>query len=184
MMGKLTWSINVTLDGCCDHTQVIADAEFHAYQAEVLDQAACLLLGRASYQLLESYWPAVARGEVGDLNDTIVAFARQLDAKRKYVASGTLDKVGWNASLLEGDAVAAVSRLKDNEGDILIDGSPGLGATLTHAGLIDEHHFVIQPIAAGRGPRLFEGVSVESFALLGTRAFSSGVVLARYSNVM
>jgi dihydrofolate reductase len=182
-MGKLTWSINVTLDGCCDHTHVIADAELHAYTSDVLDAADGLMLGRVSYELLESYWPRAARGEIAGLDENIVAFARRIDVKRKYVVSHTLDRVRWNASLIAGDLAAAVRKLKNECGDLLIFGSPGLGASLTQLGLVNEYHFLIQPIAAGRGPRLFDGAPDRNFRLLEVRTLSSGVILARHSTL-
>jgi len=178
-MGKLIWSVNVTVDGCTDHTQAIADAELHTYAAAVLDGAACLLLGRISYDLLESYWPLVARGEIADADEAQVAFAHQLEAKPKVVASRKLDTVHWNASLIRGDLAEAVQRLKQERGDVLIFGSPGLGSALTQADLIDEHHFLIQPIAAGRGPRLFDGIARRTFRVIETQSFASGVVKIR-----
>ncbi|MFA6114790.1 MAG: dihydrofolate reductase family protein [Sphingomonas sp.] len=178
-MGKLTWSINVTLDGCCDHMHVVADAELHAYATEVLDQSDCLLFGRATYELLESYWPLVARGESAETDEVLIDFARKLDAKRKFVVTRTLDQVSWNASVVQGDVGDAVRRLKDEQGRILIFGSPGLGSSLTQLGLVDEHHFLLQPIAAGHGPHLFDGAANRHFRLLGTQCFASGVILAR-----
>ena len=83
--------------------------------------------------------------------------------------------------VLEGNLAEAVSRLKERDGNVLIFGSPQLGAWLTQARLIDEFHLVIQPMAAGRGPRMFDGLSSRTFRLLDTRVFGSGVVLARYA---
>jgi dihydrofolate reductase len=182
-MGKLTWSINVTLDGCCDHRGVVADAELHRYATAVLDDAKCLLFGRVSYELLESYWPSVARGEVPDAENTLIAFACRLDAKPKYVASRTLNAVRWNALLLKGDLAEAVGRLKHEHSDVLVFGSPGLGSWLTRMDLVDEYHFLIQPIVAGRGLRLLDGASRRNFRLLEARSFSSGVMLARHGRV-
>jgi dihydrofolate reductase len=178
-MGSLVWSINVTIDGCCDHTAVVPDAEFHAYTAEVLDNSDCLLLGRASFELLESYWPLVARGEIADADDVQIAFAKKLDAKPKFVATRTLEKAGWNATILRGAAEDSVRSLKQQQGRVLVFGSPGLGSSLSASRLIDEHHFLLQPIAAGRGPRLFEGADQRRFDLLEARRFGSGVVLLR-----
>src|SRR2546428_4501903 len=100
-MGRLIVSMNVTLDGCCDHTQVIADEELHHYASELLDQADAALYGRLTYQLMERFWPAVARSGAGP--QAIVEFARKLDCKPKYVVSRTLDQVSWqNSFLLKG----------------------------------------------------------------------------------
>jgi dihydrofolate reductase len=90
-MGRLIFSISVTLDGCCDHTQVIADDDLHQYSMDLLNDSDGALCGRVTYQLMESVWPSIARNGTGP--KTMVDFARMLDNKPKYVVSSTLDKV-------------------------------------------------------------------------------------------
>ena len=63
-MGLLTFSINITLDGCVDHQEGIADDETHAFFTRLMDEAGAMLWGRVTYEMMESYWPAVARGDV------------------------------------------------------------------------------------------------------------------------
>ena len=180
-MGRLILEMNVTLDGCCDHTQAIADEELHQYATDLLDQSDALLFGRVTYQLMESSWPAVASSGTGP--QAIVEFARKIDRKPKYVVSRTLDRVSWqNAVLLKGPVAQEVVRLKEEGKTLLVSGGPGLGSSLAQLGLIDEYHFLVQPIVAGHGPRLLEGIRDRLHLRLATaRTFSSGVVVLRYT---
>ena len=87
-MGLLTFSINVTLDGCVDHQEGIADDETHAYFTRLLDEAGAMLWGRVTYEMMESYWPAVARGDE-EAPPAMREWAVKLEAKPKYVVSST-----------------------------------------------------------------------------------------------
>src|SRR3954463_10382322 len=100
-MRPLRYSINITLDGCCDHRAIIADEDLHHHAVENLNQADGLLFGRVTYELMESAWrlPAPA----GAMHDWTEPFARTIDAAKKYVVSSTLDRVDWNAELVRGD---------------------------------------------------------------------------------
>lgn len=180
-MGHLILEVNVTLDGCCDHTQVIADEELHAYATDLLDRSDALLFGRVIYQLMESAWPAVARSGLGPR--AIVDFARTIERKPKYVVSSTLERVSWeNSFLLRGPVAEAVSQLKEEGKTLLVTGGPGLGSTLAQLGLVDEYHFLVQPIVAGRGPRMLGGIHDRlNLKLVETRPFASGVVALRYT---
>lgn len=180
-MGRLTFEMNVTLDGCCDHTQVIADDELHQYATDLMDAADGLLFGRVTYQLMESAWPAVASSGTGP--QAMVDYARKLDRKPKYVVSRTLDQVPWqNSFLLKGPLADEVRKLKDAEGKNLLVGGLGLASALAGLGLIDEYHLLVQPIVAGHGPRLFDGIHERlNLQLVDTRRFGSGVVVLRYT---
>ncbi len=181
-MRRVILSINVTLDGCCDHTEVIADDELHRYATDLLDDSDGVLFGRVTYELFESYWPSVASSASGTKAE--VDFARKLNYKRKYVVSRTLDKIQWkNSFLIKGDLAHEVSKLKQEDGnDIVVLGSPGLASALARLGLIDEYQLLVQPILAGRGPTLFQGISERlNLKLVETRSFSSGVVMLRYA---
>src|SRR5688572_6640554 len=102
-MRPLRYSINVTLDGCCDHTAIPADEELHRYHAENLDRNDALLFGRVTYELMESAWRWPATGVRPKwMADWMEPFARTIDAAKKYVVSSTLDSVEWNAELLRG----------------------------------------------------------------------------------
>src|ERR1051325_5578781 len=111
-MGLLTFALNVTLDGCCDHRAAIADDELHDYFTELMDAAGAMLWGRVTYELMESAWPAIARD--GSAPRAMLEWARKLEAKPKYVVSASRRDFSWNNTfLLAGDLGEAVTRLKD-----------------------------------------------------------------------
>ena len=98
-MRPLRYSINVTLDGCCDHQVMIPDEELHRYFADELERADALLFGRVTYQMMEGAWRQSASGTWPDwMDDWMIPFARTIDSAKKYVVSGTLDRVDWNGS--------------------------------------------------------------------------------------
>src|SRR3954454_14529354 len=116
-MRPLRYSINVTLDGCCDHREVIADEELHHYFAADLERADALLFGRVTYEMMEEAWRQSASGTWPDwIADWMIPFARTIDSAKKYVVSSTLDRVDWNAELLRGDLGKAVRQLKQAPG--------------------------------------------------------------------
>jgi len=182
-MRPLRYSINVTLDGCCDHREGIADEQLHRNAVANLTRADALLLGRPTYELMESAWRAPA--ETGVRPDWMaewgLPFARTIHAAKKYVASTTLTHVDWNAELLHGDLGAAVRQLKDQPGNGLFVGGVKLPLALAALGLIDEYEFVVQPIVAGHGPTLFAGLAKRiDLKLVGREEFASGAVAMRY----
>src|SRR5688500_8903765 len=156
-MRPLRYSINVTLDGCCDHRAIPADEELHRHAVENLDQADALLFGRVTYEMMEAAWRASAR--TAAMPEWTEPFARTIDAAKKYVVSSTLDQVDWNAELLRGDLGTAVQQLKREPGKGLFVGGVKLPLALAELGLIDEYEFVVQPRLAGHGPTLFAGLS-------------------------
>src|SRR5258708_38588470 len=156
-MRPLRYSINVTLDGCCDHRAMIADEDLHRHAAENLAQADALLFGRVTYEMMESAWRPVAR--TGVRPDWMEPFARTIDAAKKDVVSSTLDRVDWNAELVRGDLEKAVQQLKQESGKGLFVGGVKLPQALAGLGLIDEYEFVVHPKIAGHGPTLFAGLS-------------------------
>lgn len=182
-MGRVIMQMNVTLDGCCDHTQMIADEELHQYTVDMMDQSDGLLFGREIYQLMERFWPAIASS--GDGPQFMVDFARKLDQKPKYIVSRTLDHVSWqNSFLLKGPVSEEVLQLTAEGKNLLVNGGPGLGSTLAQLGVVDEYHFLVHPIVAGRGPLLLGGVHDRlNLKLTGTKPFGSGVVLLSYTPV-
>ncbi|HYO66415.1 MAG TPA: dihydrofolate reductase family protein [Archangium sp.] len=178
-MRPLRYSINVTLDGCCDHRAIIPDEDVHRHAAENLVQADALLLGRVTYEMKEAGWrrpvPAGARPEWMEL------FARTIDAAKKYVVSSTLDRADWNAELVRGDLAKAVQQLKGEPGKGLAVGGVTLPLALAELGLIDEYEFVVQPRLAGHGPTLFAGLSKHvDLKLVSRLEFGSGAVAMRY----
>ena len=113
-MRPLRYSINVTLDGCCDHREGIADEDLHRNAEENIEWADALLFGRVTYQMMEEAWRGPA--PAGSRPDWMEPFARTIDAAKKYVVSSTLDRVDWNAELVRGDLAKAVQQLKRESG--------------------------------------------------------------------
>ncbi len=182
-MRPLRYSINVTLDGCCDHRAISPDEEMHRYHAENLAQADALLLGRVTYEMMEAAWRAPARTGVRPdwMPPWMEPFARTIDAAKKYVVSSTLDRVDWNAELVRGDLGKAVQQLKRESGKGLFVGGVKLPQALAELGLIDEYEFVVQPRLAGHGPTLFAGLSKQiDLKLVSRLEFGSGAVAMRY----
>jgi dihydrofolate reductase len=182
-MRPLRYSINVTLDGCCDHRAIPADEDLHRHHAENLAQADALLFGRVTYEMMEAAWrPAAQSGVVPDwMEPWMEPFARTIDAAKKYVVSSTLDRVDWNAELVRGDLLKAVQQLKREPGKGLLVGGLKLPQKLAELGLIDEYEFVVQPRLAGHGPTLFAGLSRHvDLKLVGRLELGSGAVAMRY----
>jgi dihydrofolate reductase len=179
-MRPLRYSINVTLDGCCDHRAMFADEELHRHAAENLAQADALLFGRVTYEMMEAaFRPPVGTGA---RPDWVEPFARAIDAAKKYVVSGTMDRVDWNAELVRGDLGRAVQQLKWEAGKGLLVGGVKLPLALAELGLIDEYEFLVQPRLAGHGPTLFAGLSKRvDLKLVSRLEFASGVVAMRYA---
>src|ERR687897_2081261 len=182
-MRPLRYSINVTLDGCCDHRVMIPDEDLHRdlhrHAAENLAQADALLFGRVTYEMMEAGWrrpvPAGARP------DWMLPFGRTIDAAKKYVVSSTLDRVDWNAELVRGDLGEAVQELKQEPGKGLFVGGVQLPLALAELGLIDEYEFVVHPRLVGHGPTLFAGLTKPiDLKLVSRLEFGSGAVAMRY----
>jgi dihydrofolate reductase len=182
-MQPLRYSINVTLDGCCDHRAIVADEELHRHHAKNLQQADALLFGRVTYEMMEASWRAPARTGVRPdwMPPWMEPFARTIDAAKKYVVSSTLDQVDWNAELVRGDLEKAVHQLKQQSGKGLFVAGMKLALALTELGLIDEYEFVVQPRLAGHGPTLFAGLSrYVDLKLVSRLELGSGAVAMRY----
>jgi dihydrofolate reductase len=176
-MRPLRYSINVTLDGCCDHRAIVPDEELHRHAAENLDRADALLFGRVTYEMMEAAW----RPPTPEWPDWMAPFARTIDAAKKYVVSSTLDRVDWNAELVRGDLGEAVQRLKREPGKGLFVGGVQLPLALAELGLIDEYEFVVQPALVGHGPTLFAGLSKRvDLKLVSRLEFGSGAVAMQY----
>ena len=174
-MRPLRYSINVTLDGCCDHRAMPADEELHRFAAKNLEQADALLFGRVTYEMMEAAFRPPDRTD---------PFARTIDAAKKYVVSSTLDRVDWNAELVRGDLGTAVRQLKAQPGRGLFTGGVKLPLALAELGLIDEYEIVVHPRLVGHGPALFAGLSkYVDLRLVGREELTSGAVALRYEPV-
>src|SRR6266852_2072360 len=156
-MRPLRYSINVTLDGCCDHREMFADEDLHRHAAESLDQADALLFGRVTYEMMEAAFRSPTR--TGARPDWMEPFARTINAAKKYVVSSTLGRVDWNAELVRGNLGKAVQQLKRESGKGLLVGGVKLPLALAELGLIDEYECVVHPRIVGPGPPLLAGLS-------------------------
>jgi dihydrofolate reductase len=174
------YRVNVTLDGCCDHREMIADDEMLDHFTQLIGAAGAMLYGRTTYELMEEYWPAVARDEKASRADR--EWARKLSDMPKYVVSASRRDFPWDNSFhVEGDLLAAVTQLKERTPQGVLVGSPMLSAALERLGLIDEYHVVVHPVLAGRGPTLFQGLErSRHLDLISTMRMTSGVTAMHY----
>jgi dihydrofolate reductase len=178
-MRPLRYSINVTLDGCCDHRGIPADEELHQHAIDNFDRADALLFGRVTYEMMEAAFRPSAW--TGERPAWMEPFARTIDAKRKHVVSSTLTRVDWNAELVRGNLADAVQQLKREPGKGLFTGGVKLPMALAELGLIDEYEFIVHPRIAGHGPALFAGLSkCVDLKLVGRFEFTSGAVAMQY----
>jgi dihydrofolate reductase len=179
-MGLLTFAINVTLDGCYDHREGIADDELHDYFTQLMDAAGAMLFGRTTYELMEDAWPAVARDE--NAPRAMREWARKLEAKPKYVVSASRRDFPWNNTMrVEGDLREAMTLLKEQTPRGVLVGSPMLSAALEQLGLIDEYRITVHPILAGHGPTLFQGLTpARQLELVSTKRLQSGVMALHF----
>ena len=178
----LRYSINVTLDGCCDHQVPFADEELHRHHATNLERASALLFGRVTYEMMEQAWRKSPTGSWPEwMDDWMIPFAEVIDGAKKYVVSTTLDEVDWNAELLPADLEAAVRRIKEEPGDGIALGGLTLPLAMADLGLIDEYEFVVLPVLAGHGPTLFAGLHERiDLELVDRQDLRSGAVVLSY----
>lgn len=181
-MGLLTFSLNVTLDGCIDHQEGIADDETHAYFTGLMHGCGAMLWGRVTYEMMEDYWPAVARGEAS-APDALVEWAQALEMKPKYVVSSQRNEFPWtNSHHLSGDLATAVSALKAATPAGVLVGSAKLAAALDRLELIDEYKFLVHPMIAAHGPKLYEAglPNTRRLELISATPLSNGAVAMHY----
>ncbi len=182
-MRPLRYSINVTLDGCVHHDAgLLPDEEWMRYWTAAMERADALLFGRVTYEMMESAWRKPAEGGWPEwMSEWDIPFAEAIDRAKKHVVSSTLGEVDWNAELVRGDLEDAVRQLKQEPGDGLWVGGVTLPLALADLGLIDEYEFVVQPVLAGRGPRLLDGLRERIvLELVDRQEFRSGALALRY----
>jgi dihydrofolate reductase len=178
-MGALHATMNISLDACCEHTQVLADDEFHDRMSDLFSQATALLFGRNTYELLRSYWPQVASTAAGTPAE--VRLARVLNEKPKYVVSSVELGADWNARRIDAEPDGLRALKQGITGTLLLVASPTLARALLDLDLIDEYHVAISPIVAGRGPTFLAGLQRDlGGALVGVDRLRSGVLINRY----
>ncbi len=179
-MGRLTFGLNVTLDGCIDHRAGIVDAEMNRYWTRRMESAGAMLFGRKTYELMESYWPPVARDPKAESSER--SWAKKLEAKPKYVVSKKRRHFPWNNTHhLSGNLTRAIKALKKATPRGVLVGSHKLSAELARLDLIDEYLFLIHPVVAGHGPYLLAGLRPSAhLKLVSTTRLKSGIVALRY----
>jgi dihydrofolate reductase len=181
-VGLLTFSLNVTLDGCVDHQEGIADDETHAFFTRLMDESGAMLWGRVTYEMMESYWPAVARGDEAAA-PAMREWAAKLEAVPKHVVSSTRTHFPWNNSHhVVGDVRTSVQKLKDATPAGVLLGSGKLATELDRLDLIDEYRFLVHPRIAGHGPTLYQyGLSsTRRLDLVSATPLRNGVVAVHY----
>jgi dihydrofolate reductase len=186
---RLTLTQFVTLDGVCQgpggptedesgdfrHGGWLVpffDEALGEYMGRIFDEVDAFLLGRKTYEIFAASWPKNT-----DPDDPI---AGRLNTLPKYVASRSLERADWqNSTILGGDVVAEVAKLKEQPGrELQIHGSGGLAQTLFDAGLIDTIRLIVFPVVLGSGKRLFpEGRTPSSFRLAEVKSTPSGVTM-------
>ena len=180
-MRNVIFAINITVDGCCDHTKMIADEELLGYYTQLLRDVDLLVYGRKTYQLMVPYWPDVAKDPSSTKADK--EFAQAFDSKKHVVFSRSLDSVeGKDTRIVRTNLRDEILKLKQEPGKSILVGGVNVPSQLTELGLIDEYRFVVQPIVAGEGRRLLEGISLEKLQLklVESKSFKSGCVALRY----
>jgi dihydrofolate reductase len=181
-MGLLTFSLNITLDGCTDHREGIVDDETHRFYTRLMNESGAMLWGRVTYEMMESYWLGVARGDTPAPPATR-EWADRLEVKPKYVVSSTRTDFPWtNSHRLEGDLRASVQALKDATSNGVLLGSGTLATALDRLDLIDEYRFMLHPRVVGRGPTLYQSglPSTRRLELLSSTPLTCGAIALHY----
>jgi dihydrofolate reductase len=181
-MRNVIFAINITLDGCCDHTKQIADEETHEYFTHLMRDVDLLVFGRKTYQLMVPYWPDIAKSQSETKAD--IEFAQTFVSKKKIVFSRSLASAeNENTRIVRTDLRDEILKLRQEQGKNILVGGVDVPSQLMELGLIDEYRFVVGPILAGEGRRLLEGVSLPErlqLKLVESKIFKSGCVALRY----
>jgi dihydrofolate reductase len=179
---NIIFAINITLDGCIDHTKGVADDEIHEYFTNLLRDVDLLVLGRLTYQLMVPFWPEVAKNQ--SMAKASNEFAKAFVSVNKIVFSRTLDSVeDKNTRIVHANLRDEILRLKQENGKNILVGGVSVPSQLVELGLVDEFRFVVGPVVAGKGRRLFDGVSMADklqLKLVESKIFKSGCVALHY----
>jgi len=180
-MRNVIFAINTTLDGCVDHTKMIADETMLEHYTHLLRGVDLLVYGRKTYQLMVPYWPDVAKDPSED--KASIEFAETFVSKNKVVFSRSLESAEGNTRIVRTNLRDEILKLKQEQGKDILVGGVDIPSQLIELGLVDEYRFVVQPIIAGEGRRLMEGVSLPEklqLKLVESKIFKSGSVALRY----
>ena len=179
-MRNVVFAINITLDGCCDHTKMIGDEKIHEYFTHLIRDVDLLVFGRKTYQLMVPFWPDVAKNH--SMTKATNEFADTFDSINKIVFSQSLDSAEGNTRIVRTKLQDEILTLKQEQGKNILTGGVSIPSQLIELGLVDEYHFVVHPIMAGEGRRLLEGSLMErsQLKLVESKIFQSGIVALRY----
>ena len=183
-MRKLIYAINITLDGCCDHTKMVPDEELFDSSIQLIRDVDIFVYGRKTYQLMVPYWPDIAKNPSETKSDR--EFGQVFDSKNKIVFSRSLDSADdGKTRIVRGTLRDELLKLKQEQGKDILTGGVDIPSQLTELGLVDEYRVVVHPILAGEGRRLMGGVSLQEklrLKLVDSHIFKkSGCVALRYA---
>lgn len=181
-MRNVIFGINITLDGCCDHTKFSGGEDIHRYFAQLMQDVDLVVYGRKMYELMFPYWADVAENQSGTELEN--EFAQTLTAIDKVVFSQSLDHVTGNARIVRANPGEELLKLKQQTGKKIAIDSVSLFPQLVELGLIDEFYFVVHPVIVGEGRRLFDGFDLRekiNLNLVDSKVLESGCVALHYS---
>jgi dihydrofolate reductase len=181
-MRNVIFAINITLDGCCDHTKMIADEELLEHHTHLMQDVDLFVYGRKTYQLMVPYWPDAAKDQSSTKAE--IEFANKFDSINKIVFSQSLDSAeGKNTRIVRTNLRDEILKLKQEQGKDILTGGVSVPSQLIELGLVDEYRVVVHPVVAGEGTRLLEGVSLPEklrLTLVESKTFKSGSIELRY----
>lgn len=185
-MRNVIFAINLTLDGCCEHTKGSADEELLEHYTQLLREVGVIVYGRKTYQLMVPYWPDIAKNQSNTKAE--LEFAREFESHTRIVFSRSSDsaevqKEDKNTTVVRGDLRDEILKLKQEQGKDILTGGVNIPSQLVELGLVDEYRFVIQPFIAGEGRRLLDRVTLPDqrrLKLVESKTFKSGCVALRY----
>ena len=183
-MRNLIFAINLTLDGCCDHTKFGGGDEIHEYFAHLMRDVDVLVYGRKTYQLMVPFWPDVAKNHSGQTR-AMNEFAQAFDSVNNIIVfSRSLDTAeGKNTRIVRTNLADEILKLKQEQGKNIATGGVSIPSQLIELGLVDEYYFVVHPIVVGEGRRLLDGISLPEklqLKLVESKFFESGSIALRY----
>ena len=181
-MRNLIYAINITLDGCCDHTKLGANDETYEHYVPLMQDVDLLVYGRKTYQLMIPFWPDVAKNQSGQ-SRAMNEFAQAFNSKHIVVFSQSLDSAEENTRIVRTNLQDEILKLKQEEGKNIAVGGVSIPSQLIELGLVDEYRVVVQPMLAGEGRRLLDGISLPEklqLRLVESKVFKSGFIALRY----